>query len=97
MSELIVNAVIRTRPGAGDALVEAFAPCIRGSRAEPGCRWYELFRSTEDPESFVVFEGWDDPEALEAHTRTPHYRDLLESTAGLLAREVDLLRLRREA
>jgi quinol monooxygenase YgiN len=41
------------------------------TRAESGCRAYDLYRSRTAPQEFMRFEVWDSAEALERHKRTP--------------------------
>jgi quinol monooxygenase YgiN len=43
------------------------------SRAEPGCRAYEVHRSLEHPRTYLIYERYDDLVALEAHRQTPHF------------------------
>jgi quinol monooxygenase YgiN len=45
------------------------------SRREPGCRTYDVHRSLEQPRTFLIFEQYDDPAALDAHRETPHFTD----------------------
>jgi (4S)-4-hydroxy-5-phosphonooxypentane-2,3-dione isomerase len=40
---------------------------------EPGCRRFEISRSSEQPHVFALFEVYDDMAALEAHRQTAHY------------------------
>ncbi len=46
---------------------------ISASRQEPGCRAYDVNRSTDDPRVFLIYERYDDEAALEAHRATPHF------------------------
>lgn len=43
------------------------------SRAEPGCRMYQVHRSPTDPLRFLLYEQYDDQAALDAHRATPHF------------------------
>jgi quinol monooxygenase YgiN len=65
---------------------------IEGSRAEPGCRTYDVFRAKDDPRTYLIFEQYDDEAALAAHRASPHFerygaaglRTMMESrVAGL--------------
>lgn len=59
-----------------DRLAEAethLRALIAPTRAEPGCRAYELSRSKDDPRAFVFFEQYDDDAALEAHRASDHF------------------------
>jgi quinol monooxygenase YgiN len=40
---------------------------IAATRAERGCLWFEVHRSTADPVRFAVYEVFQDKAAFEAH------------------------------
>jgi quinol monooxygenase YgiN len=56
------------------AILEELAPA---SRAEPGCRHYQPCRDREDPRRFLIFETYDDDEALRAHSESEHFQRLV--------------------
>ena len=62
---MLVNAVVYTFPA---AKVEAAAAMLRSlraaSRAEPGCITFDVSRSNDDPNAFVLYEEWRDQGAL---------------------------------
>ena len=69
---LIVAGRVRIR---GERRAEAIAAAqtmARATQAEPGCRSYAFSADLEDPNTFLVFELWDDEAALLAHFQTPH-------------------------
>jgi len=66
-------AHVRAAPGKGDALAALLteqAGVIL--RTEPGCIYYRLHRSTDDPDVFVFYEAYVDKAAVEAHHNSPH-------------------------
>ena len=56
------------------AILEELAPA---SRAEPGCRYYQPCRDREDPRRFLIFEAYDDDDALRAHGESEHFQRLV--------------------
>lgn len=48
------------------------------TRAESGNIRYDLYQSTGEKNSFLRFEQWRDPAALEAHKQTPHLKASFE-------------------
>ena len=52
-----------------------------GSRAETGCRQFDVVQQLDDPARFVLYETYDSEEAIEAHYATPHFQTWRESTA----------------
>jgi quinol monooxygenase YgiN len=43
-------------------------------RQEPGCLSYEVFRSTEDPQEFMLVEVYKDQDAVTAHGQTDYFK-----------------------
>lgn len=91
---LALIARYRTQPGQGDA-VEALLRemMVAVGRDEPDCLLYRVTRSPRDGEEFLLYEEYVDEGALEAHRRTPHFRDLIESQVVplLLRREREVM------
>lgn len=59
------------------------------SRAEPGCLMYQPCHDREDPRRFLIFEVYEDDDALRAHSESEHFQRLvLDGAVPLLeARE----------
>ena len=71
----------KVRPGQGDAVetaLQRMAPLVK--EHEPGCATYQVNRSTDDPDSFLLYEQYVDEAALEAHRQTPHFKEIIEGT-----------------
>ncbi|MGH8228950.1 MAG: putative quinol monooxygenase [Steroidobacteraceae bacterium] len=93
MSPLVVA---RFAPQAGhEARVQAILEgMVVSTRAEPGCRRYDLYRSAAAGSTlFCLIEQYADEAAIEAHRQTPHYKAYRESIAELLASPIDVTRL----
>ena len=66
-------ARLRAAPGKGDALAALLTEqsgVVR--RSEPGCLYYRLHRSNDDPDLFIFYEAYVDEAALEVHRNSPH-------------------------
>jgi quinol monooxygenase YgiN len=72
---MLVNAVIYTFPAEG---VEAASGMLRSlrdaSRGEPGCITFDVARSNDDTNTFVLYEEWRDQSALDLHYETEHFK-----------------------
>jgi quinol monooxygenase YgiN len=83
---LTVIAQYRAAPGSGNEVAAVLAVHGVASRDEAGCLRFDVYRSVDDTDCFVLYEQYVDEAAFEAHRRTPHFRHNIESTlAGLLA------------
>jgi len=56
------------------AILEELAPA---SRAEPGCLQYHPCRDREDPRRFLIFEAYENDDALRAHGESEHFQRLV--------------------
>lgn len=56
----------RIQAGSSAAFRSGFAPIIAAVRQEPGCEQYDLFTSTEEPDTLVMLERWRDSDAMQA-------------------------------
>ncbi len=71
---VILVVLCRVRPGlAGQFAVEAseFAAQVRAN--EPGCLGFQVSRSTEEEDLFLIYEQYCDAQALEAHRQTAYF------------------------
>ncbi|WP_114559776.1 putative quinol monooxygenase [Desertihabitans aurantiacus] len=93
MSEpVVVTAYFHPLPGKHDAVVEALHPAIAAVHAEPGCQLYAIHRAPDD--TVVMIEKWSSEEYLDVHGSGGAVATLNENLEGLLARPVEVTRLR---
>ncbi|MCC6416693.1 MAG: antibiotic biosynthesis monooxygenase [Gemmataceae bacterium] len=76
---------LQVKEGAAAKFEAAFAKAIKATRAEKGCRAYDLNRDTKTPTHYTLYERWANLPALEAHLRTAHITALLAEVGDLLA------------
>lgn len=85
MSDLPVVAVIVAKPGSEGPVREALQSLVEPTRAESGCRSYELYESSSTPGTFVTIEAWGGPADLDQHMASEHIATALGATAEHLA------------
>jgi quinol monooxygenase YgiN len=92
-----VLAMITTKPGMRAQVLEAFRANMPAVHAENGCIEYGPAIDTEGmgsfqtklgPDSFVVIEKWESPDALKAHAAAPHMLAYAAKTRELIANRV---------
>ena len=84
MSELRVFAFVRAKPGHEEAVKDGLIALVEPTRREAGCLTYDLHLRRDDPRSFMFFERWESPEALEAHRTAPHMKEVYARIGELL-------------
>ena len=76
-----VIAIVTTKEGQRDAVLQYFRANVPAVRAEKGCLEYEAtvdslpglnFQTEIGRDTFVVVEKWENTGALEAHLKAPH-------------------------
>lgn len=68
-----------------DAFIDATRANHEASVREPGNVRFDVLRSVEDPNRFILYEWYVDEAAAKAHKDTPHYAAWREAVADLLA------------
>ena len=63
------------RPERSEEWLSLVADFTAATRAEPGCLFFDWSRSVEDPNEFVLVEGFRDSAAGAAHVSTQHFQD----------------------
>jgi quinol monooxygenase YgiN len=92
MDEIRVIARALARAGKQEQLRNTLAGMLTPTRAEQGCRLYELYESNNRG-LFYFYEKWESQDALDRHIETLHYRQLAQNIRDLLegAFEVNVL------
>ncbi len=100
MSEIVPEAVLhsatpvalvgtaRARPGQADDLERTLRSVLVPTRAEAGCRVYELHHGPDGDLRF--YEQWADGAALAAHLATPTMQEFLDRRHELLAGDLEV-------
>jgi quinol monooxygenase YgiN len=83
MSDLANIVLLRARVGKADVLGEALGELVAATREEPGCAVCELSQSSDDPNTWMVYERWRGQGAFASHMKQPY-------VARFLARLDDL-------
>jgi quinol monooxygenase YgiN len=90
--KVVVVATIQVKPGSEDAALAAFSASIPPTQQEDGCLGYALHRDIDDPTRFVFVEQWASADALSAHGRQPHMKELFDVVGPLVTAPPTILR-----
>jgi quinol monooxygenase YgiN len=61
-------------PGKEEEIAEILRVMRERTRQEPGCLGYEVFRSSEDTQQFMLVEAYKDQDAVTAHGQTDYFK-----------------------
>jgi quinol monooxygenase YgiN len=90
-----VVAHVIAREGEESRVLAELEKLVEPTRAEPGCRKYELFVSKENPADFVFLEEYESDKAFQAHMDSKHVAAAIAEAVPLLAAPPDIRRYRR--
>ncbi|MHC5114006.1 MAG: putative quinol monooxygenase [Planctomycetota bacterium] len=82
MAKLTIVAHITAKPDKIELVRTELEKLIDTTRAEAGCRQYDLHQDNEHPAHFMFFENWDSRELWQAHMNNQHLKDYLAATDG---------------
>jgi quinol monooxygenase YgiN len=69
---IVVRQPVRAKYA--DQFPELVADFTDATRAEPGCISFDWYRSTDDPNLYMLVELFRDEEAGKAHVESEHFR-----------------------
>jgi quinol monooxygenase YgiN len=75
-SEVAIVVHYQAMEGKGDEVAALLARHTAATRAEPGCHDFVALRSSDDPDSFVLYERYASQQAFEAHQASPHFEGI---------------------
>ncbi|MFF0752702.1 putative quinol monooxygenase [Streptomyces sp. NPDC004267] len=79
------------RPEYADTWLERVADFTRATRAESGNLFFDWSRSVDDPNQYVLLEGFADAEAGAVHVASDHFKAGLETMAALIATTPEII------
>ena len=82
---IIISIRISSKPDQGEALEQVMreeSPKVRG---QAGCVTFELFRSTEQPNQFLLYEEWQDKASFEAYKSSEPFQAIGKALPPMLA------------
>lgn len=87
---ITIFATLSVKPGKADEALAELKKMLEPSRAEPGCQRYEIYRAAQDGHILHMLETFDDHGAMEAHSQSAYFRQMVEKITPLLEREFDI-------
>jgi quinol monooxygenase YgiN len=89
---IIIAGYFRIDPAKTEQCKAAAIEMMRATRAEPGCRFYNITPDLEVAGLFHVSEEWESDAAIASHLKTPHMQGLKAALAGWGVQAVDIKR-----
>ncbi len=82
MIHIVVKFTVR--PEYSDQWLNRIGDFTRATRQEPGNLWFEWSRSVDDPDRFILLEGFRDADAGAAHVNSDHFKEAIRQAPAML-------------
>ncbi|MDO4685282.1 MAG: putative quinol monooxygenase [Corynebacterium sp.] len=80
---ILINVKFPVRPEFVATFPQEVAAFTEATRAEPGCLFFEWYKSVEEDNVYILVEGFLD-DAAEAHVNSEHFRQACVDMPKLL-------------
>ena len=87
-----VFALVKAKPGMEETVKQELLALVGPTRTEEGYINYDLHRSNDDPDVWVLYENWRSSADLEAHFQLPYMKEFVAHLGEILSGEMDLRR-----
>jgi quinol monooxygenase YgiN len=81
---IVVVAKMKAGEGKGDELEQEFRKLIPKVLEDPGAITYTVHRKTDAPNEFLVYEKYENGDALKYHGSTEHFKEFSRTIGPLL-------------
>ena len=87
----LVNIVLMyARVGKSELLGEALGKLVALTSQEPGCAITELNQSSDDPNTWMVYERWRGQDAFASHMKQPYVTQFLARMGDLVSKPAEV-------
>jgi quinol monooxygenase YgiN len=90
MTDLVNIVMLYAKSGKSALLGEALGDLVARTSQEPGCGICELNQSSEDPDTWMVYERWRGPDAFASHMKQPYVTQFLARVGDLVSRPAEV-------
>jgi quinol monooxygenase YgiN len=77
----------KIKPEWSDQFMNLLADASKATSEEEGCLWYVWSRNVDDPDEFILLDGFRDEAAVQFHLSTDYGKQALATVTPLLAEE----------
>ena len=85
---IIVHGTIPILPDCREQALELARRMIESTRTEAGCISYDFYVGLSDPNTLMLFQEWENMEALMGHFQTDHMEEFLRELPKVVSGEI---------
>ncbi len=83
--KIVLAPVFTIKEGKMDAFLKRMMQQAKDSlESEPGCRQFDVLKSDKKPNQILLYEIYDNAEAIVQHRAMPHYKSFRAEIADLV-------------
>ena len=82
---IFITAKFLIKPEDADRWPQIAYAFTAATRAEPGCLWFDWYRSIDNPHEYVLVEAFRDGDAGAAHVGSAHFKQAQQDLPPHLA------------
>ena len=82
---IVVCAVLKTVDGKGDEVASEIKKVVPSFLRQPGTIDYAVHRAINDPNKILIYEKYEDRDALTAHSSTEHFKEMGRKIGPMLS------------
>jgi len=82
---IVLTAELVVAEGKGNEVVEEFKKLVPKVLQDPGTIAYNINQAVDNPDKILVYEKYENREALQYHGQTEHFKAFGQATRSLFA------------
>ena len=85
---IIVHGSIPIRPDCRERALELARAMTQATQSEVGCISYDFYVGLSDPNTLMLFQEWENMDALMGHFQTEHMEEFLRELPQVVSGEI---------
>jgi quinol monooxygenase YgiN len=85
---IIVHGTIPIRPDCRERALELARAMTEATQSELGCISYDFYVGLSDPNTLMLFQEWENMDALMGHFQTEHMDEFLRELPNVVSGEI---------
>jgi quinol monooxygenase YgiN len=85
---IIVHGSIPIRPDSRERALELARSMTEATQSEVGCISYDFYVGLSDPNTLMLFQEWENMDALMGHFQTEHMDEFLRELPNVVSGEI---------
>jgi quinol monooxygenase YgiN len=86
-----IVAKFNVRSECSEEWIDRISEFTQATRREPGNLWFDWSRSVENPDQFVLIEGFRDADAGAEHVNSDHFKEAIRQAPSMLVKTPEIL------